>query len=192
MEHESVLPISDLIPFYPHCTRYHQILSTQNAKLSSFSFAPTNPLIHDEPSARQGLPRWDAPSLIHLTSLPLTRLVLHRLSQAGARALSALFEKLGEDSTLEEAWLDFVWLDDSLCEKLSVAGRRLKRLRLGTLGTKLTDKGLLSILEGCDALEDLSLHEVEGKFRRGSTDITTLRPFYPVPRTILEVLVVED
>jgi hypothetical protein len=70
---------------------------------------------------------------------------------------------MGEESGIEDMWLDFVWLDDSLCELLVAAGRRLTRLTLGTPGTKLTDRGILSILEGCDNLEELTLLEVEGK-----------------------------
>ena len=69
---------------------------------------------------------------------------------------------MGEYSNIENIWLDFLWLDDSLCESLVAAGRRLKRLRLGTSGTKLTDRGVIAVLEGCDNLEELSLLEVQG------------------------------
>lgn len=69
---------------------------------------------------------------------------------------------MGEYSNVEDIWLDFLWLDDPLCESLVSAGRRLKRLRLGTSGTKLTDKGIIAILEGCDNLEELALLEVQG------------------------------
>lgn len=79
---------------------------------------------------------------------------------------------MGEFSNLEDVWLDFLWLDDTLCDALASAGRRLKRLRLGTSGTKLTDKGVLSIMERCDSLEEFSLLEVQGTshhvLRRGS------------------------
>lgn len=126
-------------------------------------------MLHDNPAARQALPRWDAPSLFHLSTLPLTTLHIHRLSQSGARSLAALFVKMGEYSNLEDVWLDFLWLDDTLCESLVSAGRRMKRLRLGTSGTKLTDKGVVAILEGCDNLEEISLLEVQGKSRRSQT-----------------------
>lgn len=120
-------------------------------------------LLRDSAQARQALPRWDAPSLLHLSALPLTTLHIHRLSQSGAKSLAALFAKMGEYSNLEDVWLDFVWLDDGLCESLVAAGRRLKRLMLSTSGTKLTDRGIVTILEGCDVLEDLSLLEVQGR-----------------------------
>lgn len=71
--------------------------------------------------------------------------------------------QLGEDSLLEDVSLDFVWLDDPLCEKVVEAGRRIRKLKVGTSGTKLTDKGLGSIFEGCDALEDFALVEAQGK-----------------------------
>jgi hypothetical protein len=139
-----------------------QILGTNNTKLSSCLIVPPRSLLHDDAASRQALPRWDAPSFTHLSTLHLTTLHVHRLSQAGAKSLAKLFWKMSEYSNIESVWLDFLWLDDSLCESLVVAGRRLKRLRLGTSGTKLTDKGIVAILEGCDNLEELSLLEVQG------------------------------
>jgi hypothetical protein len=65
---------------------------------------------------------------------------LCRLSQAGARAFSALLENLGDESLLESLSIDFVWLDDPLCEKIVDAGRKIQKLGLTTSGTKLTDK----------------------------------------------------
>jgi hypothetical protein len=87
---------------------------------------------------------------------------LSRLSQAGARALSVLLSNIGEDSLLEDVGFDIVWLDDPLCEKIVEAGRRIRTLKLGTRGTKLSDRGIVTIVEGCENLEELILEEVQG------------------------------
>jgi hypothetical protein len=63
---------------------------------------------------------------------------------------------------LEDVKIDFVWLDDGLCERLVEAGRRIRRLQIGTGGTKLSDRGIVAILEGCDALEEFGLREAQG------------------------------
>ena len=107
-------------------------------------------------------PKWDGPSLPLLNSLPLTSLHVSRLSQRGARTLSVLLSNMGEYSTLEDLSVDFVWLDDQLCEMIAKAGSKIRKLRIGTSGTKLTDKGVAAIIEGCDALEDLIFDEVQG------------------------------
>lgn len=39
---------------------------------------------------------------------------------------------------------------------------RVKRITLGTGGTKLTDRGVTALLEGCEALEIFELVEVQG------------------------------
>ncbi|KAJ7490182.1 hypothetical protein B0H11DRAFT_1912198 [Mycena galericulata] len=82
------------------------------------------------------------------------------LSQPGARAFSAFLDNLGDESLLESLNVDFVWLDDALCEKIVDAGRKIQKQTLTTSGTKLSDKGIVSILEGCEALEELVLDEV--------------------------------
>jgi len=106
--------------------------------------------------------KWDGPSLPLLSSLPLNSLHLSRLSQHGARTLSNLLSTMGEYSTLEDMSFDFVFFDDHLCEMIAKAGGKLRRLRIGTSGTKLTDKGVTAIVEGCDALEELVFDEVQG------------------------------
>ncbi|KAF8580002.1 hypothetical protein K439DRAFT_1260283, partial [Ramaria rubella] len=151
-----------------------EILSEQCLRLISFTFQPGTPLrtVFGKPAAgvspptRLTVPKWDAPSLPLLAALPLTKLNITRLSQHGARALAILFIHLGECSLLEDVGLDFVWLDDPLCGKLVEAGRRIRRLTIGTSGTKLTDKGLINIFEGCDSLEDFSLVEAQGRLSR--------------------------
>ncbi|TDL25977.1 hypothetical protein BD410DRAFT_783979 [Rickenella mellea] len=114
------------------------------------------------------LKKWDGFSLPLLATLPITVLHLSCLSQCGSRALCNLLTRLDEYSTLEDVKFDFVWLDDSLAAELANAGRRLRTLVIGTQGTKLTDKGLSALLEGCDSLESLSLVDVEGRLSRNA------------------------
>jgi len=85
-----------------------------------------------------------------------------RMSQAGSRLLFDYLVRLGENSMLESAELDFVWLEDSLCEALVGAGRRLSNIHLSTSGTKLTDRGIVALIEGCDALKTFAMDDVEG------------------------------
>jgi hypothetical protein len=70
---------------------------------------------------------------------------------------------ISEDSLLEDVGFDIVWLDDPLCEKIVEAGRRIRTLKLGTRGTKLSDRGIIMIAEGCENLEDLILEAVQGR-----------------------------
>ena len=144
------------------------MLGSCNTKLTSCSFAPPSMLLSHTSPVRLTLPRWDAPSFPFLSTLPLSSLRVNRLSQQGARSLSALFAKISEYSNLEDVSLGFLWLDDQLCDSLVLAGRKLKRLQLATSGTKLTDKGIIAILEGCDVLEELSLVDVQGLFLRSN------------------------
>ncbi|KAH7108195.1 hypothetical protein BKA62DRAFT_681390 [Auriculariales sp. MPI-PUGE-AT-0066] len=147
-----------------------ETLSIFNVKLGRFSFVPEPSLIPQSPQtpvhARHVPPRWDASSLPQLAELPIHTLQLSRLSQTGARALGQLCAALGDRSNLEDVSLDFLWLDDTLCEKLVLASRRLRRLQLSSNGTKLTDRGVHAILEGVDSLEDFRLIEVEGRLSK--------------------------
>ncbi|KAL8293163.1 hypothetical protein RQP46_000857 [Phenoliferia psychrophenolica] len=60
-----------------------------------------------------------------------------------------------------------LFVDDSLLETLSEEGR-LKTLAIEDMhGTKLTDKGLVALFEGCAALEELELTCVEGRLSKG-------------------------
>ncbi|KAJ7251758.1 hypothetical protein B0H12DRAFT_1234037 [Mycena haematopus] len=114
---------------------------------------------------------WDAPSLPLLSGLQgLTSLRLCRLSQAGARAFAALLENLSDESLLESLAIDFVWLDDPLCEKI------------------LSDKGIVTILEGCDALEEFVLDEVQGRLSR---TLWTKPTCFPATLKTLRVVVAE-
>ncbi|KAK0212967.1 hypothetical protein DFS33DRAFT_1285711 [Desarmillaria ectypa] len=139
-----------------------EILAVCNPRLRSFSYdPPTLPI-----SQRKNLVKWDAPSLPLLADLPITTLHLSWLSQTGTRTFTSLLQDLSEHSTLEDLSVELVWLDDPLCEAIAASSRKLRRLRLSTSGTKLTDKGLIAILEGCDALEDLLLDQIQGRLSR--------------------------
>lgn len=152
------------------------MLVSHTPRLTHFTFTPDH-TADPHSSTRARLAKWDALSLPLLASLPLISLRLSRLSQSGTRALSQLFDNLGEYSTLEDVSVNFIWLDDPLCEKLADAGRRIRRLTLGTSGTKLTDKGIVNILEKCDALEELVLDQVQGSFTARLVRMTRLTVF---------------
>ncbi|KAJ7497137.1 hypothetical protein FB451DRAFT_1210259 [Mycena latifolia] len=160
-----------------------ELLAEHNPRLSRVVFAspPLSP-------PRYSLAKWDAPSLPLLSGISLTALRLCRLSQAGARAFSALLDNLGDESLLECLDIDFVWLDDSLCEKIVGAGRKIQKLTLTTSGTKLSDKGIVSILEGCDALEELVLDEVQGRLSR---TLWTKPACYPAALKTLRIVIAE-
>lgn len=157
-----------------------EALATHSTKLTTLAFTPEPSLVPLSPQipahARFEPPRWDAPSLHMLAALPLTHLHLSRLSQAGARSLAILFSKLGDHSNLEDIALDFLWLDDSLCDKLVEASKKLRHLRLSTHGTKLTDRGVLAILEGVDSLEALEFIEIEGRLSKKLWEKVELPP----------------
>ncbi|KAF7321482.1 hypothetical protein MKEN_00669000 [Mycena kentingensis (nom. inval.)] len=131
-------------------------LSIHNPRLSRISF--TQPPL----SPRCSL-KWDAPSLPLLATLPLTSIRVSRLSQAGARAFSRLLEGLGAaNCSLENLCIDFVWLDETICQTIAQVGKKLRSLTVSTAGTKLSDGGLVAILEGCEALESFTLDDVQG------------------------------
>lgn len=130
-----------------------------NQRLTRFSYAPRS---QTGPTARMCTPKWSSPSLPLLAPFALTSLRLNHLSQLGSRALCKLLSNISEYSSLDDVSIDFVFLDDQLCERIVEAGRRIKKLRIGTSGTKLTDKGISTLVEGCDALEELVLEEVQG------------------------------
>ncbi|KAK7035289.1 hypothetical protein VNI00_012056 [Paramarasmius palmivorus] len=83
------------------------------------------------------------------------------LAESGTRSLAVLLSDLGEDNQLESLLVDLLWLDEMLCDAIAEVGKRLRKLRLTTCGTKLTDPGVVSILESCDDLEEFALDEVQ-------------------------------
>ncbi|KAG8687361.1 peroxin, partial [Ceratobasidium sp. 395] len=117
--------------------------------LKRFTFSPSN-------STTAPVLKWDAPSISHLP--PLAHLGLSRLSQAGASALAA------NPPEARSLALDFVWLDDFVCERL--ARGSVRKLVIGTGGTKLTDRGIGALMDGCEALEELELVDVQGRLSK--------------------------
>ncbi|KAG9107524.1 peroxin, partial [Ceratobasidium sp. 392] len=123
-----------------------ETLATYTPHLRRFTFSPTNsPVL-----------KWDAPSISHLP--PLAHLGLSRLSQAGASALAA------NPPEARSLALDFVWLDDFVCERLARAS--VRKLVIGTGGTKLTDRGIGALMDGCEALEEFELVDVQGRLSK--------------------------
>ncbi|KAG9098421.1 peroxin [Ceratobasidium sp. 370] len=125
-----------------------ETLATYAPHLKRFTFSPN--------SSTAPVLKWDAPSISHLP--PLTHLALSRLSQAGASALAA------NPPDARSLALDFVWLDDFVCERLARAS--VRKLAIGTGGTKLTDRGIAALMEGCEALEELEFVDVQGRLSK--------------------------
>ncbi|KAF5389366.1 hypothetical protein D9757_004373 [Collybiopsis confluens] len=144
------------------------------------SFCWTSSLCPPDGLFERLLTKWDAPSLPLLSSLPITTLYLSALSQAGKRALVRMLLDLGQDAVLDDVTIDLMWFDESLCEAISFAGRKIRRLCISTCGTKLNDGGLISILESCDALEELNLDEVEGPHHSWAADHLDSLHAFPV------------
>ncbi|KAF9071066.1 hypothetical protein BDP27DRAFT_1322725 [Rhodocollybia butyracea] len=146
-------------------------LSLFNTRLKRFDHRPSY-----SRDRRTTLTKWDASSLSLLSTLPVVTLALSGLSQVGAGALVHMLCNLGEDSVLENLNLDLVWLDEKLCDAIAEAGKKIRRLRLSTNGTKLNDKGLTTILEKCDNMEELNLDEVQGRISRSMWTKPTVFP----------------
>ncbi|KAF8891680.1 hypothetical protein BD779DRAFT_1512431 [Infundibulicybe gibba] len=140
-----------------------ELLMTHSTRLSRFHHNRGNSVLRQFKGVST---KWDAPSLPLLSYLPITSLHLSQLSQPGARAFSSFLAKLGEVSTLENLALDFIWLDDTLCNQVAESGSRLRKLTLRTSGTKLTDRGIVALLEGCHNLEVFIMDEVHGRLTR--------------------------
>ncbi|KAG8746975.1 peroxin [Ceratobasidium sp. 414] len=147
-EEDGIRPVSGahLETLLKGCTKLEEMtLATYAPHLKRFTFSPN--------SVAAPVLKWDAPSISHLP--PLTHLALSRLSQAGASALAA------NPPDARSLALDFVWLDDFVCERLARAS--VRKLVVGTGGTKLTDRGIGTLMEGCEALEELELVDVQGE-----------------------------
>ncbi|KAG8979663.1 hypothetical protein FRB90_008026, partial [Tulasnella sp. 427] len=158
---------------YPPPDGLLEDLVSYNPKLNCFAYKPTSRLLSS--SSSSNATKWDAPSLPLLspliTSFNLTDLTLTRLTQTGAISLALLLDTLAEESELSSSSftsglqsleLNFVWVDDPLCQRIVRAGKRtIRKLTIGTQGTKLTDQGVLTLLEGLDVLEEFGLVDVE-------------------------------
>lgn len=158
---------SGLLTLYPTLGYDSQMLLIGTPHLQVFSHNPS-PLLAGTSQAT--LPKWDALSLSACSNMSgtLTNLVLTRLSQTGARSFALYLSNLAEEETvslvaLESLEIHFIWLDDPLCDKIAHAlGKKIKRLKIGTHGTKLTDSGLIALLEGLEVLRDFEMADVQG------------------------------
>ncbi|CEL61096.1 hypothetical protein RSOLAG1IB_04336 [Rhizoctonia solani AG-1 IB] len=139
-----------------------EIFTTFTPNLKRFSFAPSSLPRDNTPPLK-----WDAPSLSVLP--PLAHLRLTRLSQSGASALAS------HPPDVQHLELDFIWLDDWVCERLARMPR-VKRMTISTGGTKLTDRGVGALVEGCEALEILELVEVQGRLSKSLWSNVELSP----------------
>ncbi|KAG8872041.1 peroxin [Tulasnella sp. 331] len=164
-------------------------LASTNPRLHTFSH---NPVALSTPASRSSGLKWDALSLPLLSSLAttLTSLVLTRLSQAGAKSFSMLLTSLADEDisalvALESLDLHFVWLDDLLCDKVvNALGKKLKTLKIGTHGTKLTDVGVTKLLEGLEAMREFELSDVQGRLSKALWTKIPLEPASSALKTL--------
>ncbi|KAH8828498.1 hypothetical protein DL96DRAFT_1182978 [Flagelloscypha sp. PMI_526] len=102
-----------------------ELIATHCPRVTRFICEPQH---YQLSSVRLFLPKWDAPSLPLLSGLGLTTLYLSQLTQAGSQAFASLLRSIAEVSSLEVLTIDFVWLDDALCELIAEAGKKLKQV----------------------------------------------------------------
>ncbi|SPO39838.1 uncharacterized protein PSFLO_05319 [Pseudozyma flocculosa] len=93
----------------------------------------------------------------------LRRLYLSHLSLDGWRMLGASIPSLSNIETLS---LDCQFVEDTVLCQIGETCKKLRHLCISTGGTKMTAKGLSAVLEGCYALESLTLVDVEGRLPR--------------------------
>ncbi|KAM0790794.1 hypothetical protein ACM66B_004642 [Microbotryomycetes sp. NB124-2] len=108
--------------------------------------------------------RWDAGSL---SSLPvsLTTLELSGLTSAGIRSLETALTALRNLEYLDIHHTPFV--DDALLEETGASAHKLRHLRVGDMqGTKLTDDGIVKLLQASESLEKFELDCVEGRLTK--------------------------
>lgn len=107
--------------------------------------------------------RWDAGFLQTFDLCTLVVLTLQNLSLDGVRTLGQLCSTLL--SCEELSLLDTLFVDDGLLASIAESMPRLRALRIKRMaGTKVTNKGISSIMESAHALEELELLEFEGEY----------------------------
>lgn len=127
----------------------------------SGSKGPTSPIAPPSaPSAMTAL-RWDACSLGFFELGNLVNLTLQNLSLDGVRVLGNICASLVSCQVL--SLLDTLFVDDVLLSTVAKSMPRLRALCIKRMaGTKVTNKGLASLMESCHTLEELDLTELEG------------------------------
>ncbi|PWN93098.1 hypothetical protein FA10DRAFT_290249 [Acaromyces ingoldii] len=109
----------------------------------------------------EGHLRWEAPRLSSLHCLRV--LSLSKLSSDGVNQLHMVLQFA---PMLEKMTIESLFIDDALLAHVGKL-RYLTNLTLRSSGTKISDKGILSLLEGCASLRSLMLTEVEGRLTKG-------------------------
>lgn len=163
---EAFIWATDRMPFESICS----VLNQSCPQLSQLLIRPTiSDLAHSQhrlasqESCYGSTPipqRWDAFMLFTLNNLET--LYISGLSSDGIRELQKF---LSQSSRLAVLTIDSQFVDDILLHQ--IAGlKRLKQLLIKTSGTKMTEKGVMAILEDCDLLQSLTLTEVEGRLNK--------------------------
>jgi hypothetical protein len=138
-------------------------LGSSARTLVSFSLdlPPPSPSDDKSHAAPKSTERWDATDISRLP-LSLRSLSVSHVSLEGSRALASAFSSLPNLESLVIS--ESMFVDDAFMKSLGDA-KRLKKLRISSMhGTKLTEKGLGELFEGCTGLEELTLDNVEGEY----------------------------
>lgn len=106
--------------------------------------------------------RWDLASLQTLDARYLVHLTLQNLSLEGIRTLGQLSSALV--SCEELSICNTLFVDDILLSAVSGAMPKLGALRIKHMaGTKLTSKGIASVMESSEALQEFEMLDVQGE-----------------------------
>jgi len=110
--------------------------------------------------------RWDADAIEALPPT-LVQLAISSLSVIGARNLSRAFQSLTWTGLTDLTLSNSLFIDDELMSAIVIGSKKIKRLRIqGMSGTKLTERGIEQLFSGLDALEEIELFDVEGRFSK--------------------------
>lgn len=110
--------------------------------------------------------RWDADAIEALPPT-LVQLAISSLSVIGARNLSKAFQSLTWTGLTDLTLSSSLFIDDELMSAIVIGSKKIKRLKIqGMSGTKLTERGIEQLFSGLDALEEIELFDVEGRFSK--------------------------
>ncbi|GAA95831.1 hypothetical protein E5Q_02488 [Mixia osmundae IAM 14324] len=109
--------------------------------------------------------RWDCPQILQLSSDKLTQIVVSDLSLEGVRNLGRAIADL--PGLLHLKVIASPFLDDQFFTDVGTYSKRLQTFKIIRMsGTKVTDKGLKSLLDATLSLTHLELTEFEGRLTR--------------------------
>ncbi|PWN48779.1 hypothetical protein IE53DRAFT_177932 [Violaceomyces palustris] len=170
----SVLIISPQVPLGRCGNAPAEQHTTSISSASSSPRSALGSLLLESPLATEEDEKEDASQPVELSSrwdcfgihtLPCLReLSLSHLSREGVKNLTAALPYLPH---IEFLTLDFQFVDDTLLSGVSESCKKVANLTIRTSGTKMTDKGILAIFQGCNDLRSLTLSEVEGRLSKG-------------------------